>query len=486
MALSPIFSSFNQDRSRSGRTDLCINLYPEHNEGDDAPPIGLMLNAPGLTTPLAVVGAGPIRGVYRASNNKLYVVSGNKLYVVSTAWVATLIGTIGSSTGAVVMRDNPTQLTVVDGTGAWMVVKATNVFTQTIPSGSVSASSPTSIVYQDGFAIINSDDNQVYQTSYNDMSTYATGGIANNAFIQGDPESVVSLFDMKREVWIFKNDAIEVWVNNGNPGFAFVQLQGVYLPIGCAAGASVAKLGTGMVWLGEDEDGCCAVYMSVGYEAKTISTHALAAKFQTFTTVSDAQAYSYQSGDHRFYVLTFPTEGYTYAYDLMTQKWHQRAYLNSNTGELTRERANCHCWFNRKHVVGDFENGNLYALDDSTYTDNGAPRKWLRSWRALVPDQPVGLPMSFDELQVLMETGITIEPGTDPQVRLRWSDDGGFTWPGDILMAAGKIGETGWRVIARRLGSTKIGTGMDRIWEISSTEPIRVAVTGASWEGGPS
>lgn len=486
MPLSPIFESFNQDRSRSGATDLCINLYPEHDQGDDAPSIALLLSCPGLTAPLVTVGAGPIRGVYRASNNKMYVASGAALYVVDTTWTATLLGALGSSTGPVVMIDNPTQLLAVDGTGAFLVVKATNAFSQVIPTGGVSCSNPTAAVYQDGFGLINSTDNQVYQSGYNDLSVFTTSGIVNNAYVQGNAESVVTMFDIKREVWIFKKDAIEVWVNNGNAGFAFVQLQGVYIPIGCTAAGSVAKLGNGMVWLGEDQDGVAAVYMSVGYEAKPITTHALTAMFQSFTTVSDAIAYSYQSGDHRFYVLTFPSAGYTFSYDLMTAKWHQRASLTANTGRLTREIANCHCWFNKTHVVGDYVTGKLYSMSDSTYSDNGAARKWVRTWRALNPGQPLGVAMSFDELQILMETGMTVPAGTNPQIVLRWSDDGGYTWPGQIMIAAGKVGETSRRVIARRLGSTKIGTGLDRVWEISGTDPIRIQITGASWEGGPS
>jgi hypothetical protein len=484
--LSPVFDSFNQDRSRSGATDLSINLYPEHSDGDKGPEISLLLNAPGLTAPLVTAGAGPIRGAYRAANNVMYVCSGNALYAVSTLWVATLIGTIGTSTGPVQMIDNPTSVQVVDGAAGWLITKSNNALSQNIPQANVSAVSPYAAVYQDGFGLINSTDNQVYQSNNNDLSLYATNGVANNAYIQGNAENVVTMYDMKREVWIFKKDAVEVWVNNGNAGFAFIALQGVYIPVGCTAAASVSKLGNGMAWLGENEQGVATVYLSVGYEAKPITTYALAALFQGFTTVSDAQAYTYQSGDHQFYVLTFPTADVTYAYDLVTGKWHQRASMTAATGRLHREIANCHCWFNKTHVVGDYVNGNLYGLSDTTYTDNGVARPWKRSWRALTPDNPVGVAMSFDELQVLMETGITTPDGTNPQITLRWSDDGGYTWPGQVLMEAGKPGETARRVIARRLGSTKIGTGLDRIWEISSTAPIRVAITGASWEGGPS
>lgn len=488
MSLSPIFESFNQDRSRSSSTDVCMNLYPEHSDGTNGPEISLLLNVPGIDL-ITAIGSGPVRGAFKAANNKMYMVSGSGFYVVDTSWNVTLIGTLGSSSGPVSIIDNPTQVLVVDGTGGWVVVKATNVFTQVVPNSDTDASSPIVAVYQDGFGIINSVDNQIYQSNYNDLSKFASlngGGLgttANNAYVQGNPEKVVTMFDLKREVWIFKETSVEVWVNQGAAGFAFSQLQGVNPTIGCDAPASVAKIGDSLVWLGSDENGNCSVYMSVGYQAKPILTFALATLFQTFSTVSDATAYTYQSGAHEFYVLSFPTADKTFAFDQATGKWCERGYFSN--GSFSREIPNCHCFFNKKHVVGDWRNGNIYALNDDTYTDNGSPRKWVRSWRALTSSNPIGVPMSFDELQILIETGVTTPSDDNPQIMLRWSDDGGFTWLGQLFISAGKTGETTWRAIARRLGSTKIGTGMDRIWEISGTDPIRIAITGASWEGGP-
>ena len=45
----------------------------------------------------------------------------------------------------------------------------------------------------------------------------------------------------------------EVWINVGNPGFAFQRLQGVFLEVGCAAPYSVAIADQSLVWLGQKE-----------------------------------------------------------------------------------------------------------------------------------------------------------------------------------------------------------------------------------------
>jgi hypothetical protein len=70
-----------------------------------------------------------------------------------------------------------------------------------------------------------------------------------------------------------------------------------------------------------------------------------------------------------------------------------------------------------------------------------------------------------------------IVQGTNPQIMLRWSDDGGHTWSNEHWKSMGLIGEYGKRVLWRRLGMTqKI---RDRVYEISGTDPVPVYIMGA-------
>ena len=74
-------------------------------------------------------------------------------------------------------------------------------------------------------------------------------------------------------------------------------------------------------------------------------------------------------------------------------------------------------------------------------------------------------------------TSEIIVQGSDPQVMLRWSDDGGHTWSNEHWRSMGKIGETGRRVLWRRLGMTmKL---RDRVYEVSGTDPVKIAIMGA-------
>jgi hypothetical protein len=168
--------------------------------------------------------------------------------------------------------------------------------------------------------------------------------------------------------------------------------------------------------------------------------------------------------------------------------------------------------FNNEIVIGDYQNGNIYAFDLDDFSDNGSIQKWLRSWRAL-PTGTNNLKRTTQHtLQLDCESGVGINntiiiqstylqaengdflitesndyllsaqeeinaQGSDPQVMLRFSDDGGHTWSNELWKPMGKIGEYYKRVIWRRLGMTvKL---RDRVYEVSGTDPVKIAIMGA-------
>jgi hypothetical protein len=236
-------------------------------------------------------------------------------------------------------------------------------------------------------------------------------------------------------------------------------------------------------WLGSDARGRGIVYRANGYVGQRISTHAVEWHIQQYGNLSDAIAYTYQQDGHSFYVLIFPQADTTWVYDLATQAWHERAGWDN--GEFTRHRSNCQMSFNSEIVVGDYENGNLYAFDLDVYADNGAIQRWLRSWRALPTGTNTLRRTTHHTLQLDCETGVGLNDGqgSDPQVMLRWSDDGGHTWSNERWTSIGRIGQYGKRAFWRRLGMTmKI---RDRVYEISGTDPVKIAIMGAELRASP-
>lgn len=128
-------------------------------------------------------------------------------------------------------------------------------------------------------------------------------------------------------------------------------------------------------------------------------------------------------------------------------------------------------------LLGDYRNGNLYAFNPATYTDDGTRRIWLRRWRALA--QGGIQAKSFHYVAVSMQTGIGVLDTENPQVMLRWSDDGGHSWSNYRILPVGRKGATKFTVKANRLGATRRFSGSDRIFEMSSTDPFKVAILDA-------
>ena len=86
-----------------------------------------------------------------------------------------------------------------------------------------------------------------------------------------------------------------------------------------------------------------------------------------------------------------------------------------------------------------------------------------------------------DGLTLAIDTPTVV--GANPQLMLRWSDDGGHTWSNERWTSMGRIGEYGHRTIWRRLGMTlKL---RDRVYEVSGTDPVKVAIVGAELHASP-
>lgn len=466
---TPILGSSYVVRSPNAADARMINLFPEIIPEAGKEPAYLM-RAPGLRK-LATLGFGPVRGLWQF-NGRAFAVSGNKLYEVHPDWTFTERGTLLTSSGPVSMSDNGTQLMIVDNPNGYIFNATTNLFTKITDPDFPGA---VTVGYLDGYFVFNQPNSQLLWVSA--LLDGTSIDALEFASAEGSPDNLVGLIVDHREVWLFGTNSVEVWYDAGLTDFPLQRIQGAFNEIGCAAAYSIAKMDNGLFWLGSDARGNGMVYRANGYTGQRISTHAVEWEIQQYGNISDAIGYTYQQDGHSFYVLTFPSAGKTWVYDVATQAWHERAGWHN--GAFTRHRSNCQMNFNNEIVVGDFENGNIYAFDMEVYADDTRPQKWLRSWRALPTGQNNLKRTTHHTLQLDCETGVGLNAGqgSDPAVMLRWSDDGGHTWSNEHWAPLGKIGVYQQRVFWRRLGMTlKL---RDRVYEVSGTDPVKIAIMGA-------
>jgi hypothetical protein len=469
-----------QARSLVASAQRCVNLYSEPlpaAQGEPAPMASFP--TPGLRL-LATLPTAPVRGVRLCPNGTLYAVAGNTVYSVAPDWSFTALGTITAGLVTPVgLSDNSLTLTVVDGTAAgWAVTLAGNTFAQiTDPTGTFVGADRCD--YLDTFLLFNKPKTPQFIVSGSLAVTFDPLDFANKS---SGSDLLVTLCVAKREIWLLGALTTEVWYNTGGDGtiagsFQFSSMPGVFIPHGCAAKYSVATIDNRVYWLSRTREGQGIVVEGGGYAASRISTYALEAELQTYARIDDAVGYTYQLAGHLYYVMAFPSADKTWAYDLTTKLWHELVWLDSN-GTEHRHRGNCAAAAYGEVVIGDWFNGNLYALDTEVYTDNGQPIKRLRHFPHLLSD---GKRVFFHQLLADMETGTggnrLPEP---PQVSLAWSDDRGHSFGSPVLKNLGASGEYLTSLQWRRLGM-----GRDRVFQLQWSSPNRTVLQGAWIDAAP-
>lgn len=461
-------------RSTNVNAQRCVNLYPEKDDTGKA--VLALYPTPGSVLFASVGTSAPIRGLH-AWNERLYAVSSSGFYEISASGAVTTRGTFASSVSAtarVTMEHNNKQLLLVDGSSKGHIYRPSATALQMITTSGFSGGKIAN--YLDGYFILTVPGTQDIQIS--GIQDGFDWNPLDFATAEGAPDNIVSSIVNHRELWTFGENTTEVFYNSGDATFPFERIQGAFIEVGCAAPYSVAKMDNSVFWLGKDLRGSGMVLRADGYTPQVVSTRALESEISGYSDISDAIAFCYQEFGHTFYVLTFPAASKTWAYDASTALWHEREYQDATDGPQ-RIRANCYAYCFGKHLVGDYVTGKIWELDSSVFADDGQYMRRLRSCAHIHNDRKRIFYRRF-ELDMEFGVGLSTGQGDDPQVMLRWSDDGGHTWSNEIWAAVGRIGEYAARAVWRRLGQSR-----DRVFEVSITDPVKVVIIEANVDAAP-
>lgn len=457
---------------------------PTANVAEAKVALGL-LGVPGLVM-LSDAYSGEGRGVWALPGNMraVFVVGSTVVLATATGWgvggaptgTFVVLGTIGTSTGPVTIRDNGAGAIVIvaDGTANLYVY---NLLTSTA-SVFTSANYPgaTSVAELDGWFVFNVPGTQKFITSpvYWDGVSDFDGTYF--ALKDNCPDNLVSVAQNNREIWLLGESTSEVWYNSGGATFPFARIEGGLMQMGCAAAQSVARYGKGLIWLARSERGDNSVVMTSGYQFTVVSTPAISWALNQYQYVFDARGYTYTEEGHEFYVLTLPLADVTWVYDLTTGYWHQRASFDPDTGLFHRQRVNCLVNVGGQRFALDKDNGRFYWQTRTAYADDQYPLVSLRR-SPHVWDKNDRNRVINSRLQLDFFPGVGTVAVPDPQVMLRWSNDGGQTWQNEQWRSIplGGVGQTMNRVIWRRLGAAR-----DRVYEVKVSDPVRRDIAGAS------
>lgn len=431
----------------------CVNLYAEQQPEDARTPFSLRAT-PGLA-PFAVCGDGPVRAMAVLGDRAL-VVSGSSLYSVSSLGAATLIG--GVSSGACTIAPGDGYAVVVCEPYAW--------WTDGVTIGAVNLSAyagASSVAYVDGWWVLQETGTARWfllplrdPTAALDPTDFASA--------EGNPDKLMRVFVDHRTVWLIGEESTEFWANTGASPFPFERIQGPFMERGTAGGLSVARADNSVFWLGDD----FIVYRENSYNPSRISTHAIEAAIRSYAVKSDAIGWSYAQDGHTFYVLDFPTAGTTWVYDCATTLWHERVSGATDTG-LWRAASGVAAW--GKSLVGDRLSGAIFELTPAVATENGGPLRRIAYSAPMRGADGKRQVMNWLQLDAQKGVGLETGQGSDPQLMLQWSDDGGYTWSNEHWRSAGPIGAYRARARWNRLGQFR-----ERMFRLVVSDPVTTTI----------
>jgi hypothetical protein len=478
--------SVNADAQR------CVNLYPEVNELGTGRSKTALMPTPGLAS------IATLSGVPRAQlefNGRLFVVAGVNLYEIklissgSYGIPIQVSSTVLNGSTPMINDGLPasivasqTQLLIASGGSVYLLVLATNAFSQVPATNFTLATGPAPVIqvaFVDSFFLALIKNSQTISIS--NVFDAGNWNLNGQIVVSVYPENVVGMIVDHREVWLRGTKKSVVYYASGSINVFDVQ-PGSLIEQGGVAPFAADRLDNSLFWLGGDDKGNAIAWRAAGYNAQRISTHATEFAWQNYSQRSDAVSYTYQRFGHSFWIVLFPSanngNGATWAFDTASNLWHERDFLNEQNGQSVGHPSWNHAFWNEAHIVGDWRSTALYHMDDSFFSNAGTPIVRLRRAPHISTELEV---LKHSRFELDMEAGITtvvLNGGDGPFVYLRWSDDGGHTWSKAQPRSAGATGQYKTRIRWNRLGRARI-----RTYEISCSEPIPVRFVDAYVNG---
>jgi hypothetical protein len=532
----PILGPGVDGRSRAITAQVRQNIFLEVKKEQDKSAL-VAYGTPGLRL-FTDFGGNPSRGMWWfQALNLLYVVVNNELFEVRGDGVSIRRGALATNTGTVSMSDNGQQLIIVDGENGYIFQPQTASLAYSRTLTLVTVTEPLTnrvtgdVVTIDGDAAIVGGNYTITVTGGNEwtFNTAASGSasgtikVVNNFreitsastgvdfpgantvvfldsyFIINNPgtkqfwlsgqydglywdplqyASKEAYTDDLQAVTVDNGNLVllgaisqEYWQNDGGFPFPLSRIAGSPTDIGIAARWSMARCGGQLFYLGRTRRGGLSVVKIQNYQPVVVSTTDLDYLFSQYSNPGDAIAFSYRQNGHEFYQISFQQEGVTWLYDDTTEVWSKL-----QSGHDTRHYGNRGTQFINQAITADYRTGKLYYLDPEHFTDNGEEiARELITPHFFAADSFNKLHIYRLRLDMEQGTGLVTGQGSNPQIMLQVSRDGGFAYGNEMWTSFGRMGEYNKRAEWRRLGVSR-----NFVFKFRITDPVKVIFIAAA------
>lgn len=412
--------------------------------------------------PFAVTTGSASRGV-GIYDNEFYAVTDQTLYKVDSAAVVTTIGTITGTNRCVLQEDNASLVITNGSDKPWRYdgITLTQGTDVDLPNASTVTYINNRVVY----------DGAGPDVAFADLGSPLAVDSANVTSEDTSPDDTLAVKAFRDQLFVFGEQSTVPYYNIGTGNPPYKAIQNAISEIGLKAIHSISSNYRSLYFLGSD----LMPYRIGGIQPEPVGNPSIGRAIAGYANPENAYGNCFNFDNQYFYLLTFPGEAsWLYSEGL---GWTNLAYGVDGEPSLIYDYANVY----DKHLVSDRQSGNIYELDFDTFTDNGQVIQRRRDTRK-VTGKDFGFPgkqIFMERLELVVETGVgTISgQGSDPEIMMSYSDDGGRTWSPEVWAKFGPLGDFDYHV---NPFWTDLGSFYERQFRFTVTDPVKVVLISAN------
>lgn len=388
----------------------------------------------------------PIRSNFHLNGGWRYYVAGDTLYRFANSETPESVGIVGGTGRATIVSNSVpgnNQVLILNGSGDGYIFDNAGLQQITDPDFYPSTSVT---VLNERFWFIRDGTNEFFCSD-------VANGLAYNPLSFGTaewkPDDTRIIVSKKSSLWVIGAETMEYYQSYDDFLFPVRAVRGASYDIGIQANNSFAELDDYFAFLADNSN----VMLVIGTEMRVISDLEFDIRLRGDGTAQnpgftqeDIQAcvgFFLDTPQHKVYCLTFPTVGYTWCYDLVTNLPHDRASVSGLAW-----RGLYSLTYQNQVLVGDRLDGTIW-LSDPAAKDEGS-EVLISVMRTPTVSFPVDT--FIPVIQVDMEVGVAESPDHEPLMIVSCSKDGGKTWRVHSHISLGGWGQLSRRIVLRRFG----------------------------------
>ena len=290
--------------------------------------------------------------------NNFQVTYNGNLYTVLIPGTSGTTGPTSTDTTTTFTNGGTTMLYVGPACGATSQLNG-------FPSGSIVPGAS----YFDTYVFIMTSDGKIWNSESQDPTRW---NALNFITAESEPDLGVGIVKHLNYLVAFKQWSTQFFydaaVTVGSPLLPNLTFN---LEFGCASGNSIVQMEETVVWIAEGKDTGKTVLMLNGTRPMEVSNNGVERILNNTTNLENVRAYSLKISGHYFYILNLLDDNITLVLDIKLKQWMiWTSYVNGQENILD---GVFYASWNNKHYTIDNVDGNVYNINENSYTDDAGP-----------------------------------------------------------------------------------------------------------------